>query len=373
MEQIVVGWVALQLTGSPFLVALVGFYRMLPLFVLGIFGGALGDRYDRRRLVVGLQLGNVACIGVLAALGVSGRLAYSHLALAEIIMGASMALDWPSRRALTVDLVDRERLANAVALDASGQNVSRMVGPLLSGGLIAALSPSVTLVALAGLYLVNGLLVLRLPAGVAGKTAVRTQGMLAGLRSGVGILLRDQAIVGVLLITVWMNLLFFPYQLLLPVVAVDVLKTDSVGLGTLSAADGLGSLIGTLLLAGSIGARHHGRHFWASSLGGGLVLIAFAATRSFPAAALIQVVGGLARAGFSAYQTTIVLNRSSDELRSRAMGLLTIAIGVSPFGSLEIGVLAQAVGTSPAIGLNAALCTLLVAAVILRSRGLREA
>src|SRR5262249_46397917 len=170
-----------------------------------------------------------------------------------------------------------------------------------------------------------------------------------------------------------MNLLFFPYQQLLPVVAVDVLKTDSLSLGILSAADGLDSLIGTLLLAGSIGARHHGRHFWASSLGGGLVLIAFAATRSFPAAALIQVVGELTRAGFSAYQTTIVLNRSSDELRSRAIKLVTIAIGVGPFGSLEIGALAQGFGTSLAIGLNAALCTLLVAAVTLRSRGLREA
>ncbi|MGH2457240.1 MAG: MFS transporter, partial [Chloroflexota bacterium] len=174
-------------------------------------------------------------------------------------------------------------------------------------------------------------------------------------------------------ITVAMNLLFFPYQQLLPVVAVDVLSAGSVGLGALAAADGIGSLAGTLLIAMLAPRRRNGMFFWLGSLVGGIALIGFSFQREFAIAALLLAIGGFFRAAFSAFQAAIILRNSSDRMRGRAMGILTLAIGVGPFGTLEIGALAQAIGTPTAILINASACVVMVAVIGARLRRIREA
>ncbi len=372
MEQVAVGWIALELTGSPFLVALVGFYRSLPLFLLGTFGGVLGDRYDRRRLMLSLQLVNVTTVGTLAILYLVGRSSYLDLAICELILGTSMAFDWPSRRSLTVDLVGRGRITNAVAMDATGMNVSRTAGPLLSGFVIDIFSPGIALAMLAGLYLLNAILIWQVPQPSA-QLVAKGRGVWHNLLDGFGEVLKDQAIVGVLAITVAMNLLFFPYQQLLPVVAVNVLGIGSVGLGALAAADGVGSLAGTLLIAVVAPHRRNGLYFWVGSIIGASALIAFSFQRSFAIAVALLAIGGFFRASFSAFQAAIILRKSSDKMRGRAMGILTLAIGVGPFGTLEIGALAQAFGTPTAILVDATICVVLVATIGARLKRFREA
>ena len=372
MEQVAVGWIALELTGSPLLVALVGFYRSLPLFLLGMFGGVLGDRYDRRQLMLSLQLVNVTAVGTLAAVYAFGQLSYVDLALCEVVLGTSMAFDWPSRRSLTVDLVGRGRITNAVAMDATGMNVSRTVGPLLSGLVIEVFNPGVALAILACLYLVNAYLIWQVPQP-ASQLVAKGRGVWHNLLDGFGEVLKDQAMVGVLAITIAMNLLFFPYQQLLPVVAVDVLGSGSVGLGALAAADGVGSLGGTLLIAILAPHRRNGLYFWLGSVIGAAALVAFSLQREFAIAALLLFVGGFFRASFSAFQAAIILRNSSDRVRGRAMGILTLAIGVGPFGTLEIGALAQALGTPSAILIDATVCVVLVAVIGARLRRFREA
>lgn len=373
IEQIAVGWITLELTHSAFLVALIGFYRSVPLFLLGAFGGMLGDRFDRRLLVILLQAVNEVVVVVLATLTLTGRLQYTHLAVGEVLLGTSMALDWPSRRSLTVDLVGRERLANAVALDASGQNLSRLVGPLVSGGVIALLSPGVALALLGVLYLTNLALIRRFPRLPVTIPAAQLGGAFRTARRGFGQLLRDPVIVGVLLITVWMNFCYFPYQQLLPVVAVDVLHSGPAGLGLLSAADGFGSLVGTLLLGAFAGHRRNSLIFGVGSLIATMALFGFSQVHTFLLAVLMLILAGLARSGFSVYQTTIILRQCSDVLRGRAMGILTLAIGVGPFGQLEMGAAAQSLGTPIAIGANAVVCAVLTATVLLRSKRFRDA
>jgi MFS family permease len=306
-------------------------------------------------------------------LSVSGLLDFAQLSLAEIVLGTSMAFDWPSRRALTVDLVDREHLANAVALDSSGMNFSRAIGPFVGGALLAAFGASLAFEALGAVYLLSGLLVLGIGSRPSAKAMVRTQSVLRSLTAGVGYVLRDEAIVGVLAITVVMNLFLFSYMQILPAFAVDVLRTDSLGFGVLSSADGVGSLAGTLLIGAMVGAKRNGQLFWLGSLVGSVALVGFALARTIEIGVILMIFGGLARAGFSTFQSTIVLRNASDEMRGRAMGVLTLAIGVGPFGSLEIGALAQSIGPSLAVGVNAALCAALVAASAARWRGLREA
>jgi MFS family permease len=196
---------------------------------------------------------------------------------------------------------------------------------------------------------------------------------LRSLAHGFGYILRDEAVVGVLAITVAMNFLMFPYLQLMPVFAVDVLQSGPIGLGVLSAVDGLGSLLGTLYLAYLASRRHDGLTFWLGSIMGSLAIVGFALSRTFLLACFLLFLGGIGRAGFSALQSTIILRNTSDEMRSRALGVLTLAIGVGPFGSLEVGALSTISSTPLAVAANAAVCVLVVAGVTARLRGLREA
>ncbi|HLZ10106.1 MAG TPA: MFS transporter [Chloroflexota bacterium] len=373
MEQLAIGWISYDLTHSPFLVALLGFYRSLPLFLLGMFGGVMGDRFDRQRIVLTLGVVNVTCMGFVAAMSYAGALDYPTLVIAEVIMGTSMAIDWPSRRALTLDLVGRELLANANALDSAGMNVSRIVGPLVSGAIIAFLGPTSSLGLMALIYVASALVVLKIPRVPASRLRPAASGVFRSLAHGFGYILQDQAVVGVLAITVAMNFLMFPYLQLMPVFAVDILHSGSIGLGVLSAVDGLGSLLGTLYLASIAIQRRDGLIFWVGSALGSLAIIGFALSRDFILACFLLFVGGIGRAGFSALQSTIILRNTSDEMRSRALGFLTLAIGVGPFGSLEVGALSTLSSTPLAVAANAAVCVFLVAGVTARLRGLREA
>ena len=372
MDQITAGWIAFELTHSALLVAMIGFYRSVPLFALGLFGGAIGDRVDRRRLIVFVQVLNVTCVAALAILSGFGLLGYSELAVGEMIMGIGTAVDWPSRRSLTADVVKREHLTNAIALDATAMNVSRTVGPFLSGAVIAALSWSSAYATLGFLFCLTGLLISRIPPPAV-QSIVKERHVWQGLTNGIGEVLKDQAIVGVLTVTVVMNLLFFPFQQVLPVEAADILHQGPIGLGALVAADGFGSLLGTLGIATLVGHRRHGILFLAGSMAGCAALILFSLMRGFTSAASLLFIEGVGRAGFSAFQSTIILRNCTVALRSRAMGVLTLAIGVGPFGALEIGTLAEVIGTPRAIMANACVCLAWVTIIAVRSRPLRDA
>jgi MFS family permease len=197
--------------------------------------------------------------------------------------------------------------------------------------------------------------------------------MLRYLVDGFHTLRSSQAIVGVLLISVFMNVLVFPYQQLLPVFARDQLHVDAVGLGALSAASGLGSLLGASVIAASRRVPRSGMLFWVGSCLMSTCLVGFAIAGSFGIALVLLALSGLGQSTFASLQSTIVLSRATDQLRGRAMGALTLAIGSTPFGSLEIGAVAVALGAPIAVALNAGACALLVGLVALRLPRFRSA
>ena len=190
--------------------------------------------------------------------------------------------------------------------------------------------------------------------------------MLRYLVEGFASLRYSQPIVGVLLVSVFMNVLVFPYQQVLPVFARDQLGVDAVGLGALSAAAGVGSVLGAGAIASTRRIPRSGMLFWTGSCLMGISLAGFALAGSLGMALVLLVFTGLGQAAFSSLQATIVLGASSDQLRGRAMGALTLSIGTTPFGSLEMGALSVALGASPAVALNAIACAVLIAVVAAR-------
>lgn len=365
MDRVVLGWVVFDMTDSAWNLAVLEALRWLPLLLFGIAGGVVADRVDRRWVLIGAQALAMIVCSMSAVLLFFGLFDFTIAMFVTFALGVQWAVDWPTRRALIPDLVGRELTMNAVALEAVSQNVTRIIGPLVAGVLIAYVSAAAAFGVMAALYVLEIILLKLMP--LAARPA-STQGgsMLRYLSDGFDQLRASQAIVGVVLVSVFMNVLVFPYQQLLPVFARDSLQVDAIGLGGLNAASGIGSVIGAMAIALSRRVPHSGMVFWLGSCLMSVCLIGFAASQQYVVALVLLGVSGLGQSAFSSLQSTIVLSSSTDQLRGRAMGALTLAIGSTPFGSLEIGALSVVLGATLAVALNAGLSAVLVLLVALR-------
>ncbi|MCC6628566.1 MAG: MFS transporter [Chloroflexi bacterium] len=371
-EIVVAGWLMLELTNSPWQVALLGFCRSAALPLIGPFAGVIADRVDRLALIRGAQVLNVAVTAVMTVLVASGVVQPWHLYAGSLLLGLSWALDWPSRRALMVDIIDKDNIVQGTVLDNVSMNVSKIVGPALAGLLLALSGPGLGYGVLLLCFMSSSVLfwLVRRPA----RTAARVTGSpLRSLGDGLLYVMRERAILAVLLITIVMNFFIFPYMQLLPVVARDELQVGPVELGWLAAADGIGALIGLPLI---LRLRGGGPQGWWYILGSALMSLTnvlFALCPWYWLALLLLIIGGIGHAGFGTMQGTIILSQAGPEMRGRALGVLTLAIGSSPFGALAMGALAQRWDAAIAIAVCGFLSLLGVIAVAAASPQLRTA
>ena len=354
MEMLIVGWLGLELTDSAWWVSVLGFYRSIPLFLIGPWGALVIDRFPRRLLLSVFQgLGSMAALLVLLAF-LSDSLNYVQLALFSFIQGVIWALDWPTRRAIIPDLVGRERVVDALVLENGIQNVTRILGPISGGIALELLGVGGGLALLSVLGFGSFVLLLGITSCSQAPTvegSFRT--VIDTTRQGWKFVRTNRKIWGVFLITIFMNVWAFPYMNLLPVFARDILGQGPIGLGWLGAAHGIGATAGLLII-------HWGRkrlsNEWLFS-GGSLLLsfglILFSTSTSYHLSLLLLFISGLGQAGFSVMQSSIILVESTEDMRSRAMGALVLAIGVGPLGRLQSGSMAEELTVSWAVGIMA--------------------
>jgi MFS family permease len=366
MDVVVLGWLALALTDSPLMVGVAAFCRASPMMVLGPFAGVLADRLPRVRVMLAVQIVNVAAASVLALLFAAGLAGFGLLVAIEVIIGIAWVLDFPSRRTVLFVVAGRDRLTAAVSLETMSMQAAKMIGPLVGGFLLARLGPAACYLVFAGLS-VGALAATRrlarrvaLP-GVPGGEPV-LDSLVAGLREVRG----HPTILGVLAVTVLMNTLVFPYQQMLPVFARDVLQVGPAPLGLLVGAQGLGALLGSAVIAARGDPVGQARLFAGSSLAGALLLLAFAWSPWYALSLALQLAIGATDSGFGTMQSAIVLLAAPERAQGRVMGILSACIGTQPVGSLWIGLLASRMGAPLATGLNAALAFVLMIPVAMR-------
>ena len=245
MEMIVVGWLVLELTDSPWQVAVVSFYRSIPMLVWGLFSGAVIDRVGRRTTILTCQSINLLGAATIGALIWSGQLALWHLWVVSFVLGSAWAFDWPARRSYTPDLVGKARTVDAMMLEHFGQIVSRILGPFSGGVLIDAIGPDGCYAVLVGISFLSLIGVTRLSIlPRRADAALRTGHPVKDVIDGFRYVRHNEAIFGTFLITLVMNNLSFPYMTLLPVFARDVLGQGATGLGILGTGNGIGALCG---------------------------------------------------------------------------------------------------------------------------------
>jgi MFS family permease len=372
MENVVVSWLVLELTNSPWQVALVGFCRSAPFLVCGFLAGPLTDRLGRRRIIVGAQLANFLAYGSLTLLLWSEQLALWQIYVTALILGAAWALDWPARRALLPDLVGKGRTVDAMLMENLAQSISRIIGPSLAGALIAFFGPDgcfTVMVALSGVALWN---LRHLSQQPIARTSMRpTTSPWNLVAQGLRYVGSSQPILAVILITLVMNLLYFPYMNLLSVFARDVLGQGPVGLGFLGAASGVGAFLGLFLINRVRQQVSGGWILTVGTFGMSVCLFAFALSSSYSFSWAMLLLAGIGQACFGIMQSSIILLAASDEMRSRAMGTLVLAIGSDPLGKLQTGFLAELYGVQITVALQSALAALAILAIAVTLPGLR--
>jgi MFS family permease len=371
MDLFVLQWQVLILTDSAFQVTLIGFYRMAPMFLLGLFTGVVADRFDRRRVLLAVQLWNAGVSAALGLLIIAGRLAPWHLAVCVTALGLSWAVDLPTRRSHIYDMVGPRRVVNAMALDHVGMDGAKVLGPVLGGLLWPVIGAGGCLLLLAAGYLVNFFLYLELPPATPTQAA-RSGPVLRNLTEGLAYVLRSPVILGVLAVTMVMNLMGFPYQNMVPVIARQVLELGPQLAGLLLAADGLGALVGSLLVASRRAVHRRGRLFALGSfvMIGAVFLFSF--SRWYPLSCLLLFCAGVGTACFATMQSSLVLTTASDAMRGRAMGTLMLAIGFGPIGALQIGALAAGLGASLAVSVSTGTGIALLAVIVWKATALRR-
>ena len=371
MDLFVLQWQVLVMTDSAFQVSLIGFYRMVPMFFLGLFTGLIADRLDRRRVLLAAQLWNAVAATAIGLLILTDRLALWHLAVLVTALGFSWALDLPSRRSYIYDMVGPRRVVNAMALDHVGMDGAKMLGPILGGMLWPVIGAGGCLLILAAGYVLNFCLYLRLPPAPPARQTDSTH-MLRNLAEGLAYVVRTPVILGVLAITALMNFLAFPYQHMVPVVAKQVLGLGPQLTGVLLAADGLGAFSGSLLVASLREVRRKGRLFATGSIILMGAVLSFSLSPWYWLSFGLLFIGGAGTACFATMQSSLVLTSASDAMRGRAMGTLMLAIGFGPLGALQVGALAAALGAPLALTVSAGSGIVLLALIVWKAGALRR-
>jgi MFS family permease len=349
MQSVAQGWLVYDLTGSEFALGAISFVGTLPTLFLMLPAGALADRVPRQRVLLFTQATMMILAFILAALAATGILQVWHVGLLAAGLGIANSFDAPARQALAVEMVeDRRDLMNAIALNATIFNLARVVGPAVGGVVLAALGAAWCFAfnGLSFLAVIVALLMMKLPQA---RREVRVEPLTAQIAAGIKYVLENPSVRTVTMLVAVSSLFGFSYSVLLPAFAVDVLRVGETGLGGLNAATGFGALIGSLIVASAGKFRRKGLLLTAGSLVFPATLLFFAFSHSFWISAALLSVVGLAFVTQNATCNTLIQSIVPDSLRGRVMAVyMLMFFGTAPFGALQAGAVAQALG--PAIG-----------------------
>ena len=354
MEMLILSWLILQTTDSPFQLGLVLVFNNLPRPFFSLFSGLVADRFSRYRVIFLAQTINTVTAGAILALIVAGNIAPWHVFLAVFVQGLTKALDDPSRRTAILDIVGERRLVNALSLDQIANTAGKLSGPLLGGVLIDTIdfSGAYILVVIAHVVTLGLLIRVRIP--VFERGSIQLEPVWRSLSDSLAHAFRNPALLGMLYVTIVMNALAFPVQQFIPAIGRDYLGVGATLVGLLAAAEGVGQLMGAAVMAATRNLQRHGLVFMIGSTVVLIMAILFVWSPWYAVSFALLTLGGMGQSGFGTMQSSITMLSAPRELRGRMMGLMSFCIGVgTPLGTLEIGWIASVFSTQLAISANA--------------------
>ena len=356
MQSVAQAWLVYRITGSSLKLGAVGFAGQIPVFLVAPIGGIVADRINRRRVVIATQIASMILALILAALTGAHVVTVSEIFVLAALLGVVNAFDIPARQAFLVEMVGKEDLMNAIALNSSMFNGARIIGPAIAGILLSKIGEAWCFFANGASYIavIIGLLMMRLPS----RTRVLpTQSPIAHLIEGFRFVRHAQPIRALLLLLGLVSLVAMPYTVLMPIFADRILHGGARGLGILMGATGVGALMGALTLATRTGVRGLGRWVGFSCAGFGVSLALFSLSRNFWLSALFLLPVGFCMMLQMSSSNTLIQAMVPDHLRGRVMSVYSMMfMGMAPFGAFLGGALADRLGAPVTIRMGAIAC-----------------
>lgn len=349
MQQVALSWLAYRLTGSSLLLGTVAFAGRIPILLLAPFGGLLADRYSRRNILIIAQSIWVIEALILATLTYTNSIQVWQIIALSVLSGVLFAFDMPARQAFVVDLVGKEDLPNAIALNNSLVNGATIAGPVFAGMLVAKVSEAACFFVngLSKIFVVVSLLLIDVAPPVPGP---ERKSPIEDIVEGMRWARTTSAAWAVLLLLGIIGMLGMPVTILMPVVAKSVLQTGPAGLGILMGAYGIGALLGSLPLAFRKNAQGLTHWMIAASVILGTLFLLFSSSQIFFLSVALLVPIGASLILIINISITLIQILAPEHLRGRAMSLhLMIFMGLGALGSFLIGLFAQLVGARWAI------------------------
>jgi MFS family permease len=357
MTRLATSWLVYRLTGSAFLLGVVGFTGQLPTFLFAPFAGVWVDRLNRRQVLLITQVLAMLQSLALAALTLTNRINIQEIIWLSAFQGAINAFDMPARQAFLVEMVeDKQDLGNAIAVNSSMVNIARLVGPSLAGGVIALSGEGYCFLidGVSYLAVIASLLAMRLESAAVKRNL---DSMLVQLKEGWTYVSRFAPIRTILLLFALVSLMGWPFTVLMPVFAGDILHGGPHTLGLLMGAVGIGALVSAISLAMRKTVLGLGKMISISTAAFGIGLICFGFSRALWLSLLLMLVCGFGMMQQMAASNTIIQTIVDDSKRGRVMSFYTMAfVGMAPFGSLFAGALANAIGAPLTVMLSGACC-----------------
>ena len=365
MQTVAQSWLVYRLTGSATLLGVVGFASQLPIFLLAPVAGAVADTYPRRRVMMLMQVSSMILAFILAVLTLMSRIEVWHVLVLSILLGIVNAFDIPVRQSFVAEMVGREDLINAIALNSSMMNASRIVGPAIAGVLVATVGEG-------WCFLLNGLSYLAVIVCLvfikAGNRAPREHkgSHLDAMREGFRFVVHARPVRSLLILLGLVSVMGMPYSVLMPIFADDVLHGGAKGLGLLMGSTGIGALLGAATLAGRQGVRGLGRWVMVACGGFGVGLILFALSRNVWLSTFLLIPTGFCMMVQFASSNTLIQSMVPDHLRGRVMAVYSMMfVGMAPFGALLAGLMANRLGAPLTVAIGGGFC--IAGALVFRS------
>ena len=365
MQSIAQSWLVLELTKSVFMLGLVSAIGTLPVLLFSLPAGAIADRVNKRTLLIVTQTVMMILAFILWGLVAAHVVRVWHIFVLAGLLGVSNAFDMPGRQAFVVEMVGKEDLTNAIALNSTMFNSARIVGPAIAGILIGTIGS-------AGCFFFNGVSFIAVIVGLAfmrhefRPRPIKPESILQDMIEGLRYIKNHRIILTIISMVGIFSVFGMPYTVLMPVFAQTVLNSGAKGYGVLMTCTGVGAVIGALTLARFSHVKFHGRMILSSSVLFVVTICLFAASRSLTASAILLVFIGFAMVNQGATANTMLQTLVPDELRGRVMAVFGIMfIGFAPFGSFQAGLVAEHLGAPNALFIGSAVIALTIAAILI--------